>query len=138
MNDSIEANLARNRLLDEGLNAVLSGDITNNPIGIGYSACIDLLVPAAELERARSVLQAFAKEIDARKHRPDEAISAEPPVETVEDPFTTATFDEKLTRYAYRAALMGFIVPIFWVIPIVHQYSFFLLMYVSVRGNELR
>jgi hypothetical protein len=135
--DSFEANLAVNRLRDEGIEASLGGDITNNTLGLGLTSAIQLLVPKEEMERAEAVLEEFAKEIDARQHRPKEAIMAEPPPTAPEEIVEPLSFDEQLIQYAYRASLLGFFLctPFY---PVAHLYALLLLVYLSFRGKDLR
>src|SRR5262245_61510386 len=111
--DLVEAELARNRLDDEGLNAVIANDITTNVMGLGYTTGgIELLVPAAELDRARGVLADFAREIEAKKEPPPaDAITAELPLpemrpgpQTPEELEAQPTFIEDLTERAYKAS----------------------------------
>ncbi len=135
--NQIEATLAENRLLDEGLNPVIGGDITNNTLGLGYTSVIELLVPATELEQARAILDEFSKEVQTRKDRPKEAITAEPPDEPVEEPGLAPTEEEQMVQRAFRASLLGFFLcgPL---LPIAHLYALFLLLKVTFRGKEMR
>src|SRR5262245_47941320 len=112
--DLIEAELARNRLSDEGVNAVIANDITTNVMGLGLtSGGIELLVPAEELDRAQEMLDILAKEIAAKKEPPPYAITAElPPRDLAETPEEIAdrpNFAEELIEYAYRAAILGYV-----------------------------
>jgi hypothetical protein len=144
--DLVEAELARNRLVDEGLNPIIANDISTNVIGLGYTTGgIELLVPAAELDRAQAVLADFAGEIEAKKAPPPrEAITAEPPVLEMQEPPPTQaeldaqpTFAEDLVERAYRASLAGFLLctPM---LPVAHFYSVLLLLYVTFSDDEVR
>jgi hypothetical protein len=140
--DPIEAELARSRLADEGLNATTVGGEAGNMFGMSYTTGgIDLLVPAEDRDRAESILADLAKEIDARKHPLKEAITAERPlIPAGEEPLTPEelaaqpTYAEVLTEYAFRASLFGsFLCPV-----LTHSYALWLLMYATFRGEPIR
>lgn len=140
--DPIEAELACGRLLDEGLSAVITGDITANAFSLGYmTGGIELSVPGAEKDRAIKVLTDFAKEVATKRNPPKEAITAEPPLPAlVEEPLTEEEVAalpneaERITERAFRAALFGYL--ICW--PILHVYGFLLLLYVAFSSEEVR
>src|SRR5262249_31093040 len=128
--DLIEAELARGRLNDEGLNAFIANDLSANVMGLGYTTGgIELLVPADEFDRARDVLADFAKEVEAKKQPPPpHAITAQPRLpETDETPDEFAArpnFAEDLVVRAYRASILGYFL-ICW--PVVHLYALLML-----------
>jgi hypothetical protein len=139
--DLIEAELARGRLNDEGLNAVIANDISTNVMGLGYTTGgIELLVPAEELDRARAVLADFAKEIEVKKQPPPPyAITAQPRLpeaeETPEEIAARPNFAEDLVVRAYRASILGYFL-ICW--PVVHLYALLMLLYATFSGEEIR
>jgi hypothetical protein len=141
--DPIEAELVANRLDEEGIATAISGDATNSAFsGLGYMAgAIDILVPAAELERARTILADFAKEVEAKKHRPPHAITAAPPIAEMQDdapdgepPYSE---EERSIQRAFVASIAGFFLfsPIF---PVVHVYTLLTLLFASSSGKEVR
>jgi hypothetical protein len=139
--DPIEAELARSRLENEGVVAVVTGDVAFSLFGLGRG--ITLLVPATECERAETILSDFAKEVEAKKNPPKEAITADPPLpEMQEVPLTPEeiaaqpTFAEELTNFAFRATTLGFLVCFF--IPIPQMYAILLLLYATFSGEEIR
>lgn len=140
--DPVEAELVASRLDEEGITADVIGDLTNNAFsGLGYTAGrIDILVPTAELERARAVLAEFAKEIDARKHRPPHAITAEPPEKNLEEapkPAGSSTDEtDREVEKAFRAMLFGVLIP--FILPVAHLYALMLLLQVALSGQGMR
>jgi hypothetical protein len=65
---STEAEMARARLRDEGINAHLTGDITVNALGLqGIAGQMQLHVPEAEADRAAEILAA----VEAARHPAD-------------------------------------------------------------------
>jgi len=133
--DPIEAELALHRLLDEGMHAGLSGDLTGNVFGgLGYSVGgMDLVVPESEVAKSRIILAALAEEIDHRKH----GAGVSKFEDALDDPKADQDRDDEpppplyviRTNQAFRASVFGFLcMPI---IPIVHIYSFILLVRVA-------
>ena len=137
--DPVEAELVAARLEDEGIAAVVSGDLMSSTFsGLGYMAGgIDVLVPAAELDRARTVLSNFAKEIEARKNPSPTAITAVPPVPEMEAdepsaPDLPVNSNERRIERAFRAAILGY----FLCPPILHIYSLVVLLSVAFQPSE--
>jgi hypothetical protein len=61
--DPIEANLVVHRLMDEGIPARVSGDMTGGLFGMGYAlGGMDILVSETDLERAELVLERIMAE----------------------------------------------------------------------------
>lgn len=141
----VEAALAYARLVDDGIDAVTSGDAVGNMLGMGFATGgITLLVPSADVERARAALADLAAEIEATKHRPPHAITAEAPVEglteeppTPEEIAARPNFAEQLTIWAFRASWMGLLF-CFYFAPIVHLYALLLLLYATFLGEPIR
>jgi hypothetical protein len=140
--DPMEAELACARLQDEGVNAVVTGHEVGGIFGPGFTlGGLQLMVPAEECERAEGILTDLAKEIEARKHRPKEAIMAEPPPdevpETPEDIAARPNAAEEMTERAFRASLFGFIIfsPL---IPVAHVYALVLLAKVTFGDKPTR
>lgn len=141
--DPIEAELVANRLDEEGITTALSGDVMSSTFsGMGYMAGgIDILVPAAELDRARTVLAEYAKEIESKKHPPPHAITATAPMTEsqgdesgTERPYTD---EERAIQRAFIASIMGYFLfsPVF---PVVHVYTLLTLLSASSSGAEVR
>ncbi len=141
--DPVEAELARSRLIDEGLSAVVTGDVAGVMFGMSYSTGgLDLLVSAEHKERAVALLADLAKEIEAQKDAPKEAINTdptrpafqdEPP--TLEELAAQPNSAEQLVERAFRASLFGYLL-ICW--PLIHLYAMFLLLKVTFGDEELR
>lgn len=140
--DPIEAELVANRLDEEGITASVSGDLMNATFsGMGYMAGgIDILVPAAELERARTVLSDYAKEIEAKKHPSPHASARLVPVpEPQDDAISESPYseEERAIQRAFIASIVGFFLfsPMF---PVVHVYTLLTLVFASSSGEEVR
>ena len=144
--DPIEAEFVANRLEEAGIAVAVSGDMTASTFsGLGYMAGgVDVLVHASEIDRARTVLEEFSKELEAKKHRPPHAITAAPPIPEMEEeiapgtgPDSPTTSEEDLTDRAFKASIFGYLLCTPF-IPVLHIYSLLVLLYVAISGTETR
>ncbi|MFO0808045.1 MAG: DUF2007 domain-containing protein [Gemmataceae bacterium] len=123
-----EAVLARNLLLDAGIQAVVADEfmVTTDPLLSGAINYIKVQVRADELGRAAAVLDLSAPAVeDADAHDPT-------PREADED-IPLETKGEALVRYAIRAAVLGLLAcP-----PLPHIYSLVQLVRVALFYRNL-
>jgi hypothetical protein len=157
--DTVEAEMAKNRLEAEGIPAFLGSEATGGLFaGLGHAfGGIALHVREVDWERAARLLQEIEDKSEENEGPPEEEVelgaTAEPPApdhdveEWDERPVATEpglegeeeprhpiqrTADD-LAAYAWRAAVLGFIVCPF----ILHVYSLYLLLRVALMPDSL-
>ncbi len=138
--NSVEANLARNRLEEAGLRAALLDDNTVDIVWALSNALggVKLQVRAADAEQARRVLDGDEGDeagADAAGAEPAEGLGAELAAEEVEpdeDAGPPATERDRNAGRALRAALFGLL---FWPLQF---YAFWLLLKVYLSDEPLQ
>lgn len=126
-----EAYVVCSRLEAEGIAAIVTDELATSRI-LDSSAAVKVQVPEAQVEEARKVISSIHR-VEHEEQRViaqavQEGIQAQPttPVELPADDEERDLREspDRLIRYAYRAAILGFFLPF---LPL-HVYSFYLLM----------
>ena len=131
-----EAALARNRLESGGIPAAIADDyvLTTDPLLAGAMNYIKVQVRADDLEKAQSLLAEPAPTIDLQEVFAEASdAELENDEDNGDDTVSLESEGERLTRFAYRAAMFGCISLPF----ILHAYSFYLLLRVAFFHPKL-
>jgi hypothetical protein len=126
-----EAHVVRSRLEAEGIPAVVTDELATSRI-LDSSASVKVEVPEAQVEQARKIVESIhhtqPEEGRVIAQVVKEGIRAEPSPEAElpaeEENKEPRESPDRLIRYAYRAAILGFFLPF---LPF-HVYSFYLLI----------
>lgn len=118
-----EASLARNRLEAEGITATIADDymVTTDPVLAGALNYIKLQVRAADVDAAKSILEAPPEDLEFEDESGDES-------EEGDDEIPQESPGDRLVRLGYRAAIFGSVS-----LPgILHLYSLYLLLKAAI------